>query len=53
MILSPPPAKPADLVKSVDAIIFGVAKTTQRNRSLPPPQPNIPIPARVGIGKSV
>ena len=44
---------PAALVKSVDALIFGVTKTTQRNRSLPLPQPNIPIPARVGTARSV
>lgn len=44
---------PAALVKAVDALVFGVAKTTQTNRALPLPQPNIPIPARVGIGKAV
>lgn len=52
MIQTPPP-KPAALVKAVDALVFGVSKTTQRNRSLPLPQPNIPIPARVGTGRAV
>lgn len=44
---------PASLVKSVDALVFGVTQTTQKNRSLPLPQPNIPIPVRVGIARSV
>lgn len=48
-----PPGQPAALVKAVDALVFGVNKTTQRNRSLPLPQPNIPIPARVGTGRAV
>lgn len=46
-------AEPARLVKSVDALRYGVEQTTQRNRSLPAPPPDRAIPPRVGVGQAV
>lgn len=47
---APQPAQ--GVVQAIAALDAAVGSTTQTNRVLPQPQPALPIPARVGIGKA-
>jgi hypothetical protein len=42
-----------NLHQALQLLRSGVGQTTQENRVLPFPGPDIPIPARIGIGQAV